>query len=116
MSQANTFENRVRRLGRRHSRMYDNGIVRKMDKTGLISAYPRRRLPRFPLRGIAILFLAALLYKAFLLASLGTTVYQNRVDLLASGSFIEQGGAWVMQADPATRAVADFIRPFLPNP
>lgn len=116
MSQATSFDTRLRRLGRRHSRMAGNGVVRKMDRTGLISAYPRRRKPRFPLKGIAIIFLAALLYKAFLLASLDGAVYQARVDLLAEGSFVEQGGAWIMQADPATRFIADVINPFLPNP
>jgi len=95
--------------------MYANGIVRKMGKDGLISAYPRRRMPRFPLKGFAILFFAAILYKATLLAWLDSSVYQERVDTLAAGSVIEQGGAWVMQADPATTFLAGLISPLLPT-
>ncbi len=109
MSQINTFETRLRRLGRRHARMYQNGIVARMGSDGLISAHPRRRLPRFPLRGLAILFLAALLYKSFVFASLGSGVYQARVDLLASGNLVEKAGAWMMQVDPATQLLGDVL-------
>ncbi len=115
MSQTTTFQTRMKRLGRRHSRMYRNGVVARMGRDGLISAHPRRRMPRFPLRGVVILFGAALLYKAFLLAALGPGVYQARVDLLAQGTWFEQAGSWVMQADPATRLLADFIEPVVPG-
>ncbi len=115
MTQTLTFETRLRRLGRRHEKMYANGIVNKMGKDGLVSAYPRRRMPRFPLKGFVILLSAAFLYKATLLAWLGSDVYAERVTALAEGSAIEQGGAWVMQSDPATVAVASFIGPFLPS-
>lgn len=113
MSQTVNFETRMRRLGKTHARMYANGIVRKMGKDGLISAYPRRRMPRFPLKGFAILVLAALLYKATLLAWLGDAVYQERVDTLAAGSVVEQGGAWLMQVDPATTFLSGMIAPLV---
>ena len=115
MSHDSTFDTRLRRLGRRHSKMYRNGIVHKVGPDGLISAYPRRRLPRFPLRGLVILFFAALTFKGVLLASLGSGVYQQRVDLLAGGSFVEKAGAWVMQIDPATEFVARTVAPLLPT-
>ena len=88
MSQSLSFEARMRRLGKVHSRMYANGIVRKMGKDGLISAYPRRRMPRFPLKGFLILIAAAFLFKATLFAWLGEPVYQERVDTLAAGSIV----------------------------
>jgi len=113
MSQSANFDNRLRRLQRTHNKMYANGIVRKIGKDGLISAHPRRRMPRFPLKAFSILIVAALLYKSTLFATLGAGVYQERVDALAAGSTVEQGGAWIMQADPATVAIAGFIAPLL---
>ena len=115
MSQSLSFEDRMRRLGKVHSRMYANGIVRKVGKDGLISAHPRRRMPRFPLKGFAILVGAAFLYKATLLAWLGDTVYQERVATLAGGSVVEQAGAWLMQVDGATSWLAGVIGPVLPT-
>lgn len=117
MSQSiQNFDQRLRRVTRRHSQMRENGIVARVGKDGLISAYPRRRMPRFPLSGFVVLFAAAMLYKGFLLAYLGPATYDNRVSALAEGSIVEMGGAWVLQADPVTQAVAGFIKPMLPTP
>lgn len=117
MSQtAENFDRRLKRVNRRHSRMRENGVVARLGRDGLITAHPRRRLPSFPLRGFAILFLAALLYKGFLFAYLGPQTYEGRVGALAEGSVIEQAGAWLLQADPATQAIAGVIRPFMPAP
>jgi hypothetical protein len=107
-----SFEQRVRHLATKHRRMAQ-GIAHRMGRDGLITAHPRRRMPSFPLRGLMILLAAAFLFKAFLYASLGASVYEQRVGLLAGGSIVEQGGAWVMQADPATIWVARQIGGFL---
>lgn len=115
MSNSLNFEKRMRKLDRVHGRMYAKGIVRKIGKDGLISAYPRRRIPQFPLKAFLMLFIAAFLYKATLFAWLGEDVYNERVATLASGATIEQGGAWVMQADPATRFLAGLISSVLPG-
>ncbi len=108
----NSFEQRVRHLASKHRRMA-SGIAHRMGRDGLITAHPRRRMPSFPLRGLMILLAAAFVFKAFLYASLGASVYEQRVGLLAAGSVVEQGGAWVMQADPATIWVAQQIGGFL---
>lgn len=107
-----TFEQRVRHLASKHRRMA-GGISHRLGRDGLITAHPRRRRPSFPLRGLMILLGAAFLFKAFLYASLGAGVYNQRVDLLYAGSIVEQGGAWVMQADPATIWTAERINAFL---
>ena len=107
-----SFEHRVRHLARKHRQMAQ-GIVHHMGSDGLVSAYPRRRMPSFPLRGLMVLLGAAFLFKAFLFAALGASVYEDRVALLSSGSIVEQGGAWVMQADPATIWVAAQINGLL---
>lgn len=109
MAQDIQFDQRLRRLTRKHSRMARSGIVHRMGPDGLVLPYPRRRMPAFPLRGVAILIAAAFIFKAFLYASLGGTTYDERVARLNQGSVIEQGGAWVMQADPATIWIAGQI-------
>jgi hypothetical protein len=106
------FEQRVGNLAVKHRRMA-RGIAHRMDRNGLVTAIPRRRMPSFPLRGLMILLAAAFLFKAFLFATLGGSVYEQRVAQLSAGSIVEQGGAWVMQADPATIWVAAQINALL---
>lgn len=108
-----TFDQRLNRVVRKHMRMSRNGVRHRVGRDGLVTAVPRRRAPSFPLRGLVILIGAAFLFKGFLLAWLGNDLFQQRVDMLKSGSLFEQGGAWVMQADPATVMIAELIRPYL---
>lgn len=115
MSQTVDFETRLRRLNKTHAKMYAKGIVRKMGKDGLISAYPRRRMPRFPLKSFLLLMGVAFVYKATLLAWLGAADYQVRVDTLAAGTVLERGGAWMMQVDPATDFLSTQIARILPT-
>jgi hypothetical protein len=102
------FEKRLRNITRRHDRMR-YGVIHRIERDGLITAHPRRRAPRFPLQGVMMLVGAGMLFKAFLYLSLGGTVYEERVAALQSGSVIEQGGGWIMQADPATLWLASQI-------
>jgi len=111
-----TFDSRLRRVNRRHTKMTLNGARARVGRDGLITAVPRRRGPKFPLRGVAILFMAALLYKSVLFAWLGDQVYNSRLAELQNGTLIEQAGAWILQPDTATVTAAAFIGPFLPNP
>lgn len=116
MSQsAQTFSSRVRRVEKRHNKMNANGMVPKMGKDGLVSAYPRRRLPRLPIMGILAVLACAFLYKATVFAWLGETVYDARVAALSEGTGVEKAGAWLMQSDPATEFLAGVIAPILPN-
>lgn len=110
---AGTFKKRLNRVNRRHEKIYLNGARTKIGRDGLITAVPRRRMPSFPLRGFAILFLAALLYKAVIFAWIGPSLYDERISALADGTIVEQAGAWLLQPDPATVTVANLIGPFL---
>lgn len=112
---AYTFRERMRRVNRRHEKIYINGARTKIGKDGLITTVPRRRMPTFPLRGLAIIFCAALLYKGVILAWIGPTVYDLRVGELAEGTAVERAGAWVLQADPVTAGIASAIKPILPR-
>ena len=109
-----SFSQRISRVNRRRQKMNNNGVVRKVGKDGLISAYPRRRMPSFPFRGIVILVMAAFLYKAVMFAWLGAATYGDRVEALAQGTVVEQVGAWILQADPAIVTVGNIIKPLLP--
>lgn len=44
-----------------------------------------------------------------MLMSLGEVTYADRLAYLQNGTLIEQGGAWVMQADPLTQAMVRFV-------
>ncbi|GGL72280.1 hypothetical protein [Wenxinia marina] len=108
-----TFDQRLKSLSRKHSRIRQNGYAGRMNRDGLVVMVPRRRGPAFPLRGFLGVILAALAFKTFLLVSLGTEEYTARVDALASGTLVEKGGAWVMALDPVTQALAGVVTDLL---
>lgn len=104
-----TFEQRLRKLSRKHRRMSDNGVVQRMGPDGLMIAYPRRRAPRFPWHALAIVLGAAFMVKAGALAALGPVAYEARVAAFAEGSSPERAAAFLLRADPATVAVAGLL-------
>ncbi len=106
------FYDRLAAIERQRSRL-SKGSVRRIGEDGLIRAYPRYESPRFPLKGILIVIAAGIGFKALLLTQLGPVTYQARVDKLAAGSVIEQGGAILMQIDPVTAWVSAQIQPYL---
>ena len=110
---AQTFQRRTRQLVRRHTKIGTNGARVRMGHDGLVSMVPRRRAPRLPLRGFIIFFAAALTYKAIVLAWYGDQIYSERLAALSDGTAVEKLGAWVLQVDPVTLALAEFIRPYL---
>ena len=114
MAQANVpFDKRLKRIVRRHDRMA-RGVVKTVNADGLIVARPRIYTPRFPLKGLLVLIVAGFVFKGFLFAYLGEAAYADRVASLKQGSVMEQAGAWVMQADPATVYISGAIENILP--
>lgn len=103
------FDKRLRRIVKNHQRMA-NGVTYRVDDNGLIQAQPRIYNPKFPLRGLLLLVVTAFLFKGFIFASLGEQTYNERVGKMDGGSVVEQAGSWIMQADPATRAVAEVMQ------
>ena len=108
MTTAMTFEHRLRRIVRKHRQMA-NGVVGRMGPDGLVIPVARRAMPTFPLRSIVLVIGVALLLKAYLLAAIGGAEFDARVATLSQGSLLDQGGAFVMQADPMTVTVAAWI-------
>ena len=99
--QFDEFERRMRRINRRHSKL-SHGYVTSVNDDGLVVAKPRRRRSRSTIRGVALIVIVVMLFKGVLHAQLGATAYDERIEKLASGNFVEQAGAWVMIADPIT--------------
>ncbi|MEL6466976.1 MAG: hypothetical protein AAFQ58_18600 [Pseudomonadota bacterium] len=107
------FEERLNVLGRKHSAM-GNGYTTRVRGDGLIVVKPKPQPRRgFPLRGLLALALGFFLFKAFMMASLGETTYDERTGKLAEGTAVEQAGAWLMQLDPFTRYLAGLLEPFI---
>lgn len=102
------FEKRLRKIVRNHNRMA-NGVTHTMRKDGLIVAKPRIYNPRFPLKGMVLLIVAAFLFKGYIYAYLGPADYNSRVTALGEGALIEQAGAWIMHADIATVYIGTFL-------
>jgi len=108
------FRKRLGALDRKHAGLA-NGYTTKVRNDGLIVVKPKRgRRSRVSvLRGLFVIAFGFVAFKAFMLASMGEITYNERVAKLNQGTVIEQGGAWVMQIDPATTFVAGFIDPFV---
>ncbi len=110
MAQANVpFDKRLKRIVRRHDRIQSAGAVKTVTSDGLIVARPRVYRPRFPLKGLLAIVVMGFLFKGVVYASLGTEAYADRIAALQQGSVMEQAGAWIMQADPATKFIAEGV-------
>jgi len=107
--QAEPFDERLGRIQKRHRKMA-NGYVTKMDKDGLISARPLRRI-RFPWKFMLLIAGLFILFKGATLAALGPVSYGERVERLAQGSGSERIGAFLMQSDPASSWAARLMQP-----
>lgn len=107
------FTKRLRKLGRKHAQM-THGYTTKISKDGLIIVKPKRaRRGTSGLQLILIAVMCLIVFKAFALASIGPTAYDERVSSLHEGTVVEQAGAFVMRADPITKAMAEFAGPIL---
>lgn len=107
--QFNSFEKRLNKIGRAHKQM-SNGFSPVVGPDGLIVIRPRHRRPSLPIKGLTLLALGFLVFKAIMIAHLGGDGYADRISALNSGTLFEQAGAWVMQPDSASVWIADQIK------
>lgn len=107
-----SFDARCKNLDRKKARMAA-GYSAKVTNEGLIVFRPKRRGTGFSVRGFAMLVVGFFVFKAIILAHLGSTVYDQRVASLNEGTVIEQAGAFVMQSDPVTLEIATHLHPLL---
>ena len=110
--QMEEFEDRLRRLLRKHRAM-SRGYTTRMRADGLIVAKPRRAAPPISGRSILIFLVAFVLFKGFLIANLGNETYDARVARLELGNLTEQAGAFAMQSDPLAELIARKVAPLL---
>ncbi|WP_417257970.1 hypothetical protein [Celeribacter sp.] len=103
---AQSLEKRLTRIEAQRRKLA-RGAVYSVNQDGLIVARPRRHTSRRPLRFMFFTLLGALLFKAFVFASLGAVSYNARVEALQEGTLVERIGAWVMTADPTTVWIAE---------
>ena len=104
------FDNRLRRIERDHLAMR-RGTVAHMGRDGLITFRAQRRVSRgFSLRGVLMLALGMVIFKALAISNLGTTGFQARVDrIMAEGSLMERTAATMLQPDPVTSGLAKVL-------
>ena len=107
------FGQRVDRLTRRHRAM-SRGYATVLRDDGLLVTAPARRGTGLSLRVIVVCILWLCFFKALLFATVGGATYEDRVSRLAEGNMAEAAGAWVMQADPVTRALGAQIAKLMP--
>ena len=104
------FESRLKVIDRKNLAMA-NGYIADMRDDGLIVLKPYRRTMNFPLKGMILLLIGFFFFKAFILASVGPDTYASRIEILQNGTFVERGGAWVMQVDPVSQGIANYMGP-----
>jgi len=107
------FDKRLNRISRKRARLVQ-GYTSKVGKDGLIVFRPSRRTSRgFPIKGFLFLAVSFFCFKGLLLAYLGEQTFTTRVDILATGSVVEQAGAFMMQVDPISQGIAQIVRPLV---
>lgn len=106
------FSNRLQRITERHTAMA-RGYTASLRPDGLIVVQPRRVQFHLPIRGFVLLMAFFMAFKGFMLASLGETTYQERLNVLQTGSVYERAGAFVMGIDPVSQTIAQSLRPII---
>lgn len=87
-------------------------VVKRVREDGLVVEevrHPGQRRGLIPIKGILIVALVFVGFKGVMLAELGEPEYLDRVEKLKQGGTIEVSAAFLLDADPATRAVADMV-------
>lgn len=106
------FSKRLKALGRKHEKM-THGYAIQIGNDGLITAKPKRRKRGLPIKGLLLLAVGFLGFKAFMYVSVGPITYNERLTKLENGTVIEQVGARMLTIDPVTAALADFAGPII---
>ncbi len=107
-----SLNKRLNSIVRNHERMRANGVVHRVGRDGLIRSRPRLIRPRFPVRGAFIIVALLVAFKALMFAQLGAGNYASRVDALRGGNTVEQIGAVLMQEEPVTIALAEYLKQY----
>mgnify|MGYP000274127650 CR=1 FL=1 len=107
------FSDRVQRIEKGH-RNLNSGYVTLVERNGVLVPVKKVRARRgFPWRGVFLVLIVFLLFKAFLLAYLGPVTYIDQHAKLEAGGLVEQAGAWLLRPDAATVYLSGVLAPFV---
>lgn len=109
-AQPKTFDRRLHQIVKAHRKL-SRGQKVVVDKSGLMHLKPARPI-RVPIRGLILALVGFVLFKAWLIASLGGAEYTARLVELGQGTLSEKLGAAVMAPDPATLGLLDLFYRF----
>jgi hypothetical protein len=105
------FYTRISRIENMHAKGYGFEAVGTLGR----SVRPRPRQRWFPaFRSALFIMMAAFCLKAALHYRVGPELYDDRVSRLAEGQGFDRVGAVLMQADPITLWLADWLRETVP--
>ena len=107
------FQERLRTIEKKHQPCHR--VEQKVSDDGLmveVITPERRRL--IPYKSILVAVALFVMLKGFLFAELGEAEYLNRIAALQKGQTIEVAAAFLLDVDPATRAIGAFLSNTLP--
>ena len=103
------FDERYRKVLNRH-RELSRGYVTRLGTNGVISHQPMSHIRDvFPVKALVLPFALLFFLKACVVTILKEDVFAAQVALLREGNLIEQIGAFLMQIDPITWAIAQVL-------
>lgn len=110
--QMKEFYGRVRRIERSHRRGLGFEAAGTLGRSTYRAPVQRRSI----VRPLLLLLAGGMLLKTVLFMQIGPIDYNDRVSKLATGTQVEQIGAWVMQADGVTIGLANFLGEVFKSP
>lgn len=105
---AKTFYRRQQRVAKRHRRMAD-GYVTRLNENGIFEQRPARDWRGMMIRPLLILVLLFLVLKLTFVVYLGFAQYEAHLVKFQGTSVGDLIAHAVMQIDPVTRTVAEFL-------
>lgn len=84
-------------------RVREDGLVVDVVKTDM------RKRGLFPIKTLLVAAFLFVAFKGFVLAELGESEYLGRIESLKSGGAVEVTTAFLLDVDPATKAIATVV-------
>jgi len=85
-------------------------VVQKVREDGLVVDVVKRRRPKLiPVKSIVTAALIFVILKGYVFAQLGEAEYLDRIETLKQGHAAQVVAAFLLDADPATRVMADGL-------
>ncbi len=106
------FDMRLARIARERARMV-HGYRAVVAEDGLIVFRALKTRRQMPLRGLVMVLVAGMAFKALVLGAIGDAAYNDRLDGLRSGSSAERFAAVVLAPDAATQFVVTQAKALL---